>query len=166
MLDSGSSLRLTPRPRDPWGTSLERAGRRRTESHTLEIVLISVALALAVLGNCAAFVVWHASRAQSTRAFDARVEENLENAKRRIEAVEGRMLEWVSVIEDSLDRYQSLSDRTEKERKRVDVANRRAEQLLPGGANGGDSDPQPDPLDRDATLRWVDRQLAKQGGPG
>ena len=129
-------------------------------------MLVSVALALAVLGNVAAFVVWHASRAQHVRAFDARVNENLENAKRRIESLEARMLEWVSVIEDSLDRYQSLADRTEKERKRVDVANKRAEHLQVGGPNGPDADPQPDPMDREETLRWVDRQLARAGPLG
>lgn len=166
VLDSGSDLRLFPQPRDLPGTSQERVGRRRTEPHTLEIVLISVALALAAVACAGVFVVWHASRAQHVRAFDARVEENLQNAQRRIEQVEARMLEWVSVIEDSLDRYQSLSDRTEKERKRVEVANKRAEMLGGAGPNGPDADPMPDPGDRDATLRWVDRQLARQAGAG
>lgn len=124
------------------------------------IALASVALGLAAVACAGVFAVYHTSRAQHVRAFDARVEENLQNAQRRIEQIEARMLEWVSTIEESLDRHEAVKDRTEKERKRVAIENRRAEQLA---GNGPDADAQPDPSDRDETLRWVDRQLAKRG---
>jgi hypothetical protein len=102
----------------------------------VEIVLAAAALGLGTLALAGSWLSWYASRAQRVRAFEGRVEENLQNAARRIEAVEARMMEWRAAMDGTLDQVEQLSERTVKERKRVEVANKRSEFLARGDGAG------------------------------
>jgi hypothetical protein len=102
----------------------------------LSTVLASVAIGLGTLALAGSWLAWYASRAARVRAFEGRVEENMQNAARRIEACEARMVEWRAAMDGTLDQVEAAQERTTKERKRVEMANKRAE-MLSGESDGG-----------------------------
>jgi len=127
-----------------------------------QLLLSSLAFALAVLALIASAFTWAVSRAKKVRLVEDQVISELRAHRSRADQVETKLGEWQVTITAILAEVEEFFDRTVKERKRIQQQNARADQV----ANGAEPDATAvdmSTLSRAQQLDVVDRIFASRG---